>query len=159
YLRARASGYPMSALLIPDGERTFRATSSRAPSRPRSGAPPPHLSGEGSPQPQVRKPPTRGPNRRYPSVAPLDDDPSKNRSIPRGNTMVGADEETQPAAPGPLLDATGVPSTEKAPTVAPRPDVYAGTVIDGRYVVEKNIGEGGMGFVYLGRHKVIAKKV
>jgi eukaryotic-like serine/threonine-protein kinase len=38
-------------------------------------------------------------------------------------------------------------------------DPYLGTTFDKRYKIEQIIGEGGMGFVYLARHKVIDKKV
>ncbi len=39
------------------------------------------------------------------------------------------------------------------------PDPMIGKTLDGRYLIEATLGEGGMGVVYRGKHKVIDKKV
>ncbi|HEY6459772.1 MAG TPA: serine/threonine-protein kinase [Polyangiaceae bacterium] len=57
-------------------------------------------------------------------------------------------------APGSSLPGLGEPS--KPPS---KVDAYVGKTIDGRYLVERVLGEGGMGIVYAGRHKVIDKRV
>jgi serine/threonine-protein kinase len=51
---------------------------------------------------------------------------------------------------------------ERSGSTPPPPakvDPYLGKTIDGRYLVEAQLGEGGMGVVYRGKHKVIDKKV
>jgi len=53
--------------------------------------------------------------------------------------------------------ATPLETSEPMPEAAPDP--YIGKTIDGRYLVEAILGEGGMGVVYSGRHKVIDKRV
>lgn len=64
-----------------------------------------------------------------------------------------------PKAEAPTLgvDALGSPQSGTPPPS--RVDAYVGKTIDGRYQVERVIGEGGMGIVYAGRHKVIDKRV
>src|SRR5262245_9295135 len=52
----------------------------------------------------------------------------------------------------------GVP-TQLLPDEGPKVDPLLGRVLQERYKIEKQIGEGGMGIVYLARHVVLGKKL
>lgn len=57
----------------------------------------------------------------------------------------------------PVTMRAGTPG--KPPSSQQRIDAYLGKTLEGRYAIEALLGEGGMGYVYLGRHKLIDKRV
>ena len=71
--------------------------------------------------------------------------------VPRG--VSGRDPEASLDVPPP---SEVLPPEQRGPDAS---DPYIGTTFDHRYKIQRLLGEGGMGFVYLARHKVIDKKV
>jgi len=59
------------------------------------------------------------------------------------------------------VTADAIPSIDESttPPSVVAPDPYIGKTFDGRYLIEETLGQGGMGVVYRGKHKLIDKKV
>jgi len=81
----------------------------------------------------------------------------KNPSDPNARTLAGPPEMLQADAHARDAQAQGVHGDGMGSGPA-RIDPYLGRTIDGRYLIEQVLGEGGMGVVYRARHKVIDKR-
>ncbi len=74
---------------------------------------------------------------------------------PSGDDFAGSENQTM----GAESLAVPVPSGPMPPPPSSKADALVGKTLDGRYLIERVLGEGGMGIVYAGRHKMIDKRV
>ena len=93
------------------------------------------------------------------------------RVVPEDNrTKIGPVGPVRPAtAQGPAAVAVTSPAGTPAPTTSPpghatsylppEPDPLLGQILAGRYLIQRKLGEGGMGAVYLATHNVLEKQV
>src|SRR5580700_6414177 len=74
-----------------------------------------------------------------------------------GAGTISPDTISAVTAPRPAHESIPEAATDSAGAPPPpsRLDAYIGKVIDGRYAVERLLGEGGMGMVFAARHKMI----
>ena len=93
-----------------------------------------------------------------PPAPPRPPAPSRSGVAQTGPTLSTPDSITLSSVDV-VSPTTPAPAIASVPPPPPQQDPYIGVTIDGRYKVEGLLGEGGMGVVYRGRHKVIDKPV
>jgi eukaryotic-like serine/threonine-protein kinase len=150
-------------LVVPDEKRTKIGT---GPVRPATGA----GHAIGTPQPGPASPGMSVPpsSRSVPATPVM---PAEARpSLPPGAVGTAIASIAPPDAVTPILPSTPAWSTPPAqgtsPSAAhstsylpPKTDPLLGQVVAGRYLIQRKLGEGGMGAVYLATHNVLEKQV
>jgi len=86
--------------------------------------------------------------------------PSVPGSLPAVSAPYSSIPGSQPALSGaPYSGAWENPATSSLDPATTSNDPNIGQVFGGKYLIERHLGEGGMGVVYLARHKAIGKRV
>ena len=108
---------------------------------------------------EIPSPPRSVPKRTIQGIPAPASAPGEAGAITGTRSIPGVNEDPSAGPPGAF---EGEPTIEDMPSIAPparAPDPYIGVTVEGRYKIESVLGEGGMGVVYAGRHKVINKRV
>jgi serine/threonine protein kinase len=78
------------------------------------------------------------------------------RPVTGVSSAVAATSTPAPVTPAPITDA---PPGARTSYLPPKDDPLLGCTLVGRYLIQKKLGEGGMGAVYLATHNLLEKQV
>src|SRR5262249_24075276 len=85
--------------------------------------------------------------------------PSTGVGVQRAGVAAAATPAPGPPAPGTPPPTTDPPAGARTSYLPPQEDPLLGRTLAGRYLIQKKLGEGGMGAVYLATHNLLEKQV